>query len=47
MSGRSEPPGGMGAISGPPSRMTALRTRVLVLAGILALAFTGVVGRLG
>jgi cell division protein FtsI (penicillin-binding protein 3) len=27
--------------------MTALRTRVLVLAGILALAFTGVVGRLG
>jgi cell division protein FtsI (penicillin-binding protein 3) len=27
--------------------MTGLRTRVLVLAGILALAFTGVVGRLG
>jgi cell division protein FtsI (penicillin-binding protein 3) len=27
--------------------MTALRTRVLVLAGILALAFSGVVGRLG
>jgi cell division protein FtsI (penicillin-binding protein 3) len=27
--------------------MTPLRTRVLVLAGILALAFTGVVGRLG
>ena len=34
-------------MSGPPSRMTGLRTRVLVLAGILALAFTGVVGRLG
>ncbi|HEU5195348.1 MAG TPA: penicillin-binding protein [Methylomirabilota bacterium] len=27
--------------------MTALRTRVLVLAGLLALAFTGVLGRLG
>jgi cell division protein FtsI (penicillin-binding protein 3) len=39
--------GGMGAMSGPLSRMTGLRTRVLVLAGILALAFTGVVGRLG
>ncbi len=37
----------MGALSGLPSRMTGLRTRVLVLAGILALAFTGVVGRLG
>jgi len=37
----------MGAMSGPPSRMNGLRTRVLVLAGILALAFTGVVGRLG
>src|SRR5689334_9968260 len=28
-------------------RLTALRTRVLVLAGILAIAFIGVVGRLG
>src|ERR1043166_4194162 len=27
--------------------MNGLRTRVLVLAGILALAFTGVLGRLG
>ena len=27
--------------------MTGLRTRVLVLAGVLALAFTGVLGRLG
>jgi cell division protein FtsI (penicillin-binding protein 3) len=33
-------------MSGPPSEMTALRTRVLVLAGALALAFTGVLGRL-
>src|SRR5207244_3420600 len=39
--------GGLGAISGPPARMTGLRTRVLVLAGILALAFSGVLGRLG
>ena len=40
-------PGGMGAISGPPSQTTGLRLRVLVLAGLLALGFTGVVGRLG
>jgi cell division protein FtsI (penicillin-binding protein 3) len=37
----------MGAISGPPSTTTGLRLRVLVLAGLLALGFTGVVGRLG
>src|SRR5262249_30576212 len=39
--------GGMGAISGPPFHMTGLRTRVLVLAGILALALAGAVGRHG